>query len=129
MENVPLKAKIAMLWIFMAFILLGLPKLNIGDPIAVGGMLVQPTPGYLLLSTVASLMFFAMPFLCLTLRDSPNRIVNIALGTAFTLVGIAGTALGATQMTASNAYLTLMNSAATVAPAIIVYYAYRWPRE
>ena len=129
MENVLQKTRIAMLWVFMAFILLGLPRRSIDDQIAVGGLPVQPTPEYLLLSTVASLIFFAMPFLCLTLKDSSNRIVNIILGIAFTLVGIAGTASSLAQLTASNAYLTLMYAAASVAPAVIVYYAYRWPKE
>ena len=121
MENVLLKTRIAMLWIFMIFILLGLQGL---------GEFPRPaTPEYLILSTVGSLILFIIPFLCLTLKDSLNRMANIILGIAFTVVGIAGTGIGLTQMTASDAYLSLMNGAATVSPAIIVYYAYRWPKE
>jgi ABC-type transport system involved in cytochrome c biogenesis permease subunit len=124
MENVLLRTRIAMLWIFMSLILLGLPKLNIDEQTA-AGRLLQPTPGYLFLTTAASLVLFAMPFLCLTVKDSWNRWLNTILGVAFTVVGIAGTGLGLTQMTASDAYLSLMNGAATVAPAAIVYFAYR----
>ena len=121
MENVLLKARIASLWTFMIFILLGLQRL--------GDFPLQATPISLILSTVGSLILFIIPFLCLTLKDSMNRMANIILGIAFTVFGIAGTSSALMQMTASDAYLGLMYGAATVAPAVIVYYAYRWPRE
>ncbi|MDA4125150.1 MAG: hypothetical protein OK438_06880 [Thaumarchaeota archaeon] len=128
MENTLLKTRIAMLWIFTVFVLFAFSTLSAYEQLGAGVSPPQLTPGYSLLSTAASLGLFAIPFLCLTLKDSWNRMANIFLGTAFTVFGIAGTASGLSQLTASNAHFTLIYGAATVAPAIIVYYSYRWPK-
>lgn len=129
MENALLKTKIATLWIFMSFVGMARAFAASDLKLAAGEFPQQPAPGLLLWGAAASLALFAIPFLCVALKDSLSRMANIILGLAFTVVGIAGTAAGLSLLTASNAHLSLMDAAATVAPALIVYYAYRWPKE
>ncbi len=122
------KERIAMLWVFTIFVGLARSSATSYQRLSAGEFPPPLDPASLLWGAGASLALFIIPFLCLTLKDSLNRIANIVLGTAFTLVGIAGTAAGATLLTASTAHLTLMDAAATMAPAVIAFYAYRWPK-
>ncbi len=130
MEKILLKTRIAMLWVFICLVLVARQMLFGFQRIAAG--VVSPQLG--LVSTVwgvgATLVLFAIPFLCLTLKDSVNRWLNILLGLFFTVAGIAGTGSELLlQMASSDVGLYMMDAAATVAPALILYYAYRWPKE
>lgn len=118
-ESMLLKTKLAMLWIFTVFVLLGLPR-------SAAVNIDQLTLGESLWSTSASLVLFAIPFLCLALKGSWNRMANILFGLFFTVAGILGTAGGLPTLPAA---FSLMNAAATVAPALVLYYAYRWPKD
>lgn len=129
LDKTLLRARLATLWIFMALVGMARAFAASNLTLASGEFPQQPPPGFLLWGAGASLALFAIPILCVTLKDSWNRVANIVLGIAFTVVGIVGTAGGLTLLTASNAHLSLMDAAATVAPATIVYYAYRWPKD
>ncbi len=65
MVDVLFRVKIEMLWAFTVFVVLGLPKLDVGDQIGAGTPL-QPALERLSVVTAASLVLFAMPFLGLT---------------------------------------------------------------
>ncbi len=129
MESMLLKTRIAMLWVFICLVLVARQMVFGFQQIAAG--VVSPQLG--LVSTVwgvgATLVLFAIPFLCLTLKDSVNRWLNILLGLFFTVAGIAGTGSELLQMASSDVGLYMMDAAATVAPALVLYYAYRWPKE
>ncbi len=118
-----LKTRIAMLWVFTIFA--GLLYMTAMEQWA-GASTPRPTsPALSLWAAGSSLGLFIMPVLSVTLRDSWNRWANILMGFFFTLAGIVGTA--STVLT-YPADITLLSIAATVAPGLILYYAYRWPK-
>ena len=118
MENLSLKMKISMLWIFVAVgTFLYLVFLS-SKPIA-----MEPTEGSLVIGTVVVLVPLAMPYLSMTLKDSINRWINIIAAVAYTGFQII--------IFASNTYVhvRLLEVIKTVATLAIVWYAYRWPKE
>ena len=128
MDNVVLKTRIAMLWVFIALVLLGRTMVSAFGELAAGKPLNVPQTAFLSAwGAGATLFLFAMPVLCLTLKDSPNRWLNVILGFFFTVAGIVGTG-SELFLQAASVDLYLMDAAATVAPAVILYYAYRWPK-
>ncbi len=128
-ESVLLKARIAMLWVFIGFVLVARQMLNGFQLSAAGESPLQVAPVFTVWGAVATMVLFAIPFLCLTLKDSPNRWMNLLLGLFFTVAGIVGTGSELLQFDASNLYFYLTDTGATVAPAIVFFYAYRWPKE
>ncbi len=128
MENVLLKTRIAMLWVFIALVLVARTMVSAFMDLAAGKFSTPQSPMLQLWGVGATLVLFAVPVLCLTLKDSTNRMMNIVLGLFFTGAGIAGTGSELILQAASVA-LYLFDTAATVAPALILYYAYRWAKE
>jgi hypothetical protein len=131
MENLVLRIKISVLWIFMGFTSLALLTLNTYDPNSTKGLIpgLQITPQVLLGAAIMFLTPFVMAFVCLILRDSLNRWANIIVGLVFAIFQFSGVAYGLSRLAISDAYLELMQTAVFVAPALIVWYAYRWPKE
>jgi hypothetical protein len=129
-ENVlMLKTRIAMLWVFIALVLIVRSMFSGLDQVAAGKGSQPLSPEMQLWGTGGALVIFAIPFLCMTLRDSLNRAMNLLLGIFFTVAGIAGTGVELVhQLAASNTSFYLMDTAATIAPALITFYAYRWPK-
>jgi hypothetical protein len=119
------------LWIFMSFSSLALLTLNIYDPNSTKQLIsgLQITPEVLLGGAIMFLFPLVMAFLCLILKDSLNRWANIVLGLVFAIFQFTGMAYGFSRLAISDAYLALMQTAAFVAPALIVWYALRWPKE
>lgn len=123
-----MKTKIAMLWVFIALVLLGRTMVSAFEKLAAGKPLDVPQTDLLSVwSAGATLVLFAIPVLCVTLSDRPDRWLNILLGLFFTVAGIAGTG-SEIMLQAGSSALYMFDTAATVAPAIILYYAYRWPK-
>ena len=118
-----------MLWVFIALVLIARSmEAGLGQ-VAAGKGTLQLSPEMQLWGTGGTLVIFAIPFLCITLRDSLNRAMNLLLGIFFTVAGIAGTGSELVhQFAASNTSFYLMDTAATIAPALILFYAYRWPK-
>jgi len=132
--NLALKIKISMLWIFMDFALLLLPMLNGFDPS--GGMREmiasfpsQLVPEVLLGGAIIMSVPFVIAFLSLTMKDSTNRRVNLILGSAFAVFQLSGMAYALSRSAIQYAYLLFLQTAAFVAPALIVWYGYRWLKQ
>ena len=133
-SNLVSKVKISVLWVFMDFALLLLLMLNGFD--SSGGMREmiasfpsQLVPEVLLGGAVILLVPFVIAFLSLTMKDSTNRRVNVILGSAFTVFQFSGVAYGLSRLAIQSAYLLFLQTAAFVAPALIVWNAYRWLKE
>jgi hypothetical protein len=129
MENTLLKTKIAMLWVFICLDLVARSTLAGFDRLAAGKGSLQLPLLYSIWGAGATLALFAVPFLCVTLKDPWNRSLNIVLGVFFTIAGIAGTGSELLMFDVSSASYYMLDTAATVAPAIILFYAYRWTIE
>jgi len=129
-----LKVKISALWVFMDFALLLLLTLNGFD--AGGGMkgMIASFPSdlapvVLLGGAIILLIPFVIAFLSLTMKDSANRRANLILGSVFAVFQFSGLAYALSRLAVQYAYLLFLQTAAFVAPALIVWYAYRWRKE
>jgi hypothetical protein len=72
------------------------------------------------------LVLLVMAFLSLTLKYSINRWANIIVGIVVTVVDLGGLIELLPQ---PSAYSILIWSSKVVVGALIVWYAYKWPKE
>ena len=120
------KIKIAALWLateFIVFHVLLFLKPGVIEGIIAGeieGM--QIGPEMLLFFAVLYLIPLLMAFLSLVLRDSANRWANVIFGmvfVGFSIIDITD------QLIDPHAFMILLNIAAIVAPALIIWYAWK----
>jgi len=133
MEDV--KIKLAVLWLIyagtgFASSILGIFEegvlkefLDTGE---IEGMKVGPE--MLLLFAILLLVPLVIAFLPLTLKDSTNRWTNIILGIVFAFLGLVGPIEYLAKQSAYSAYVTLIGIVGFVAAALIVWYAWKWPK-
>ena len=134
MENLALKIKLAVLWLFVAvtmsantilyFIVPGvIDEIKAGEVV---GMQVGPE-----LLLVMAVTYFWVPLvmavLSLTLKDKANRWANIVLGIFYT--GFFLFELIMNIITVAYSYVILMDTSAIVVAALIAWYTYKWPRQ
>ncbi len=136
MENLTVKIKIMVLWLFMAIAYSVHMALSIFEP----GVIKLITDGKMQISegTFIFSVFFAwliplaMAFLSVTLKDLINRRTNIVLGIVFTLVNIfhllsEQLVQPSTHMAEPSVHQLLLNLSTVVVTALIIWYAWRWP--
>jgi len=117
------------LWLFYAVALLAYFILGIFEPDVLQQFLdtgeiegMKVGPELLLLFAILMLVPLIMAFLSLTLMDSINRWTNIIVGIVFTVFQLV--ALIET-LAEPSAWATLMELSKVVAPALIVWYAWK----
>ena len=129
--------RIAVLWIFMAAVMSASMELSVFEPgvvqqIASGKM--QMGDETLLVMSLFWLIPLTMAYLSLTLKDVANRRANIALGIVFTAINIIHTLFElmvqpSIHMVQWSLHQLLIDGAAAVATALIVWHAWKWPKE
>jgi len=132
MEDV--KIKIAVLWLIyagagFASAILGIFEEGVIEQVMEGeieGMKVGPE--LLLLFAILLLVPLVIAFLPLTLKDSTNRWTNIILGIVFAFLALVGPIEYLAKQSAYSAYVTLIGIVGFVAAALIVWYAWKWPK-
>jgi len=134
METLLLKIRIAVLWIFLAVamsasMVLGFMRPGAIDEIMSGTMEgMQISTGLLLFFLLFWLIPLVMAFLSVTLKDLANRKANIILGIIFTVFYI-----GHLFMHLIKGPLTilivLMSVLMILLPALIFWYAWKWPKQ
>jgi len=129
METLTLKVRIAVLWIFMAVAISAHGVLSFMEPGAIeqitsGGM--QLSAGMLVFMALFWLVPLTMAFLSVTLKDVANRRANIILGIVFVVLSIF-------HLTEHLAHPTvhqlLIVCSTIVVAALIVWYAWKWPKQ
>jgi len=70
-----------------------------------------------------------MAVVSLTLKDSINRWANIIFGIVFTVLSILSLFEALALDLSIFAYGLLMDVSMIVATALIVWYAYKWPKQ
>jgi len=119
------------LWLFYAvafLVVMSLGSLEPGvlkqflDTGEIGGMKIGPD--ILLLFAVLLLVPLTMAFLSLTIRDSMNRWVNVIVGLVFTVFQFVAL-IETLTLPSVYAYAVLMELSKVVAPALIVWYAWK----
>jgi len=123
------KVRVSVLWLFYAVAFLVVMILASFEPGVLKQFLdtgemegMKIGPEILLLFAVLLLVPLVMAFVSVTLRDSVNRWANIVVGIVFAgfqLVALIGT------LAQPSAWAILMESSKVVAPALIVWYAWK----
>ncbi|MFC2046454.1 DUF6326 family protein [Chloroflexota bacterium] len=125
--KINVKIKLSGLWVAAMFSwvygdLLRLYSGDFGMGADIGGELISP--GMLwLASAITMIVPGAMVFLSLALKNKVNRWANIIIGifyTGYNLVGLS---------TYPSAYDKFLIMVSIVFTALIVWYAWRWPRQ
>jgi hypothetical protein len=124
------RIKISVLWLFYAVALTAYMTLAGLEPGVLKEFLdkgtlegLQVTPEILLLFAIMILTPLVMAFLSLVLKDSVNRWANVIVGAVFVVIQLV--ALGGSVASSSSAWMILMETAKLVAPALIVWYAWK----
>jgi hypothetical protein len=130
MENLALKIRLAVLWLFVAVAMSANTILyfvvpGVIDEIRAGEVVgMQATPELLL---VMAITYFWVPLvmavLSLSLRDRGNRLANIVLGTFYSVFILFELVMNVT--TVAYPYLILMDISAIVVSALIAWYAWK----
>ncbi len=131
MENLALKTRLAVLWLFVAVTMaantiLYLIVPGVIDEIRAGEVVgMQAGPGLLLMMAI---VYFWLPLimavLSLTLKDKMNRWANIILGIFYAGFILFELAMNITTVTYS--YVILMDISAIMVSALIAWYARKW---
>lgn len=130
MEDLALKMKLAALWIIAE--LITFHPLYFVEPGVIEGIIAgevegaKITPELLLIFGIMYLGPLIMIFLSLTLKDSINRWVNIIAGIIYTILSIID--LGE-HLANPSAYGILMRIGMIIAPALVVWYAWKWSKQ
>jgi len=125
------KIKIAALWFFftvgwLILFVLTFTAPGMIDEIRAGEMLGEPITGESLLGNAISLLVpLVMAVLSLTLTDKINRWANIIVGILFTVLSIYSLLAAFGLDLSIWAFGLLMNIPLLVAPALIVWFAWK----
>lgn len=134
MEDLALKIRFAVLWLFVAVTLSVNTMLyfivpGVIDEIRAGEVVgMKATPELLL---VMAIMYYWVPLvmavLSLTLKHKANRWANVILGIFY--AGFILFELTMNITTVAYPYLILMDTSVIVASALIAWYAWKWPKQ
>jgi len=133
-ENLALKVKLAVLWLFVAVSMTAASVIFFMVPGVIddirGGEIVGMQIGHELLLAMAIAYFWVplvMSVLSLTLKDKVNRWANIILGIFY--IGFILIELISNIMTVAYPYVILMDTSAAVAAALIAWFAWKWSKH
>ena len=136
MENLALyKTKLAMLWLVFFCVMILTPTLELYLPgfiedIIAGESEGEPiTAGLILLLAIITLIPSVMAVLSITLKDSINRWANIIVGIVFAFLVLIGLSEYLMKQDAYYAGLILVGIVEFVVAALIVWYAWKWPKQ
>ena len=126
-----LKVRISVLWLFKIVAdlvsgILALMEPGVIDMIRAGNLYGEVLwPEVLFILAVTLLVPLVMAFLTVTLEGSMNRWANIIVGIVFAGLGV----LNFVDPAMHTAHGILMSIALFVAPVLIVWYAWKWPKK
>ncbi len=133
MEDLALKIRLAVLWLFMAVATSALMVLcfmipGFGEEIIIAGEFegMQISEGFLLILALFWWIPLTLALLSLTLKDSTYRWASIIAGIFF--AGFSIISLGGHLIQGWLA-LSLMEGSKIVVAALIVWYAWKWPKQ
>ena len=136
LETLSLKIRISVLWLFSVVIMTLHFAVSIFEPNVVNLIIsgkMQIGEEIFLLSALLAIVSLTMAFLSVTLKDSTNRWANIIVGVVITVFYILH--LTIEQITAPSIHMAqpsihqlLMNLSTVVVTAMIVWYAWKWPK-
>jgi hypothetical protein len=125
MEILRWKARIAVLWVFMAVAMSAHAVLSFMGREAVEEIWeMEMGQGMMLLMALFWWVPMVMAVLSLTLKDSANRWANFIVGIVFTILNIVHLAEHLAQPSAD---MILLIGSTIVVTGLIAWFAWRWP--
>ena len=134
MELLRCKIRISVLWVFLAVGMSASMILLLMEPGVIEGLMAgnlewtQVSEGLLVLNALFWLIPLIMAVLSLTLKASPNRRANIALGIVFVLLYVVDIIQHSIHGALHVAYLLMLVLGIVVA-AFIAWFAWRLPKQ
>ena len=126
MEILRWKARIAVLWVFMAVAMSAHAVLSFMGREAVEEMWeMEMGQGMMLLMALFWWVPLVMAVLSLTLKDSANRWANFIVGIVFTILNIVHLA---EHLAEPSADMILLIGSTVVVTGLIAWFAWRWPK-
>ena len=132
MENLLLKVRIAVLWIFLAVAMSASMILYFMEPGAIEEVMtgimegLNINSGTIIFFSLFWLIPMAMAFLSVTLQDMINRKINIMLGIIFTIFYIVHLFMHLMKGELPLDHL-IMCLLMILLPVLILWYALKWP--
>ncbi len=128
MKILTLKMRILVLWIFTAVSITAESVFALYDKGGIEKVMSGEISANLVLWTCRWLIPFVLAFLTVNLRDKPNRITNLVLGAIFVTFNIFQFVMRAATGQDLPPFLIIIIVLTTVANALILWYAIRWPK-
>jgi len=126
MEILRWKARIAVLWVFMAVAMSAHAVLSFMGREAVEEMWeMEMGQGMMLLMALFWWVPMVMAVLSLTLKDSANRWANFIVGIVFTILNIVHLM---EHLAEPSADMILLIGSTAVITGLIAWFAWRWPK-
>ena len=127
MESVLLKTRIAVLWLFIT--VASILHYILVSPNELQFFLTETEkdPGFAFFGAVFLLIPLVMAFLSVTLKDVANRRANLVLGVVYTIINILH--IFGCPVAHSSAHQILLVLSTIVVSLLIVWYAWKWPKE
>ena len=129
METLTLKTRISVLWIFMAVAMSAHSVLSFMEPGVVEKIIsgeMQIGAGMFVFMAIFWWVPLVMAVLSVTLKDFANRRANIVLGIIFIVLSIFHLT---EHLAHPSAHQLLIVGSTIVVAALIVWYAWRWPKR
>jgi hypothetical protein len=127
LDNLILKVRISVLWIFMAVALSAHSALFLMVPGAAEEVEAMAMgPEMLFFMSLFWWVPLVMAFLSVTLKDVANRMANLIVGAIFTIVNIMHFIEHLAQ---PSAHTILLVGSTVAVTALVVWYAWKWPRQ
>lgn len=127
MEILRWKIRISVLWIFMAVAMSAHAVLSFMEREVVEQMWeMEMGPGMMLFMAIFWWVPLVMAVLSMTLKDLANRRANIVLGIIFTVLNIFHLT---EHLAEPSAHQLLIIASTIVVTALIVWFAFRWPKQ
>jgi len=130
METLRWKARIALLWVFMAVAMSAHSLFAFMDPALIEEMMAEleaTGPGMLVFMALFWLVPLWLAFVSMTVKDSCNRWTNFVLGIIFTLLNIWHLIMHLAE--GPSVHQILIIGSTVVVTVLIAWFAWRWPKE
>jgi hypothetical protein len=120
------------LWLFYVVALVGYLVVWLMEPGVIGDIMIgemegeKITPELLLLVAIIVLAPLVMAFMSLTLKNRINRWANIIVGIVFVVLQLVASVDAVARL---SAWMILMEISKLVAPALIIWYAWKSKQE
>ena len=129
MKILTLKMRILVLWIFTAVSITTECAFYLYEKGQIEKVMSGEIAAGLVLWTCRWLIPFVLAFLTVTLRDKANRRTNLVFGAIFVAFNIFQFVMRAALGVDLPPFLIIIILSSTVAAALILWYAIRWPKD